>query len=101
MTNGGRGRSEPTAERSARSGSVAGRGYRYQDGVAGYVAVLAVTGELPVDDIYCEGLEDVNFHIGGSAVRTGQVPTARPGAPVAAWTWPPMSPHFCGATGTS
>ncbi len=77
MTNGGRGRSEPTAERSARSGSVAGRGYRYQDGVAGYVAVLAVTGELPVDDIYCEGLEDVNFHIGGSAVRA-QVKSRRP-----------------------
>jgi hypothetical protein len=45
--------------------------------VAGYVAVLAVTGELPVDDLYCEGLEDVNFHISGSPVRA-QIKSRRP-----------------------
>lgn len=75
---------EPSAGRSARSGSAAGRGYRYQDGVAGYLAVLAVTDELSVEQIYCEGLEDVNFHAGGSAVRA-QVKSRRPDLPPNSW----------------
>jgi len=47
--------------RSSRSGSHAGRGFRYQDAVATELAVRAWRGELPLERLVPEGLEDVSL----------------------------------------
>lgn len=48
---------------ASRSGSHAGRGFRYQDGVSTEIAVRAWRGELDVLRIVPEGLEDVSVEL--------------------------------------
>jgi hypothetical protein len=48
---------------TSRSGSHAGRGFRYQDAVAAELAVLAWRGELPVRRIVPEGLDDISLEL--------------------------------------
>ena len=43
----------------SRSGSHAGRGFRFQDAVATEIAVRRWRGELPVERVIPEGLDDV------------------------------------------
>lgn len=47
----------------SRSGSHAGRGFRYQDAVAAEFAVRAWRGELPVARLVPEGLEDISLEL--------------------------------------
>ena len=49
----------------SRSGSHAGRGFRYQDAVAAEFALRAWRGELPVARLIPEGLEDVSLEFDG------------------------------------
>jgi hypothetical protein len=71
--------------RSARAGAISGRGYRFQDAVAGYLAVLGAVGDLALESIYCEGLEDVTFET-SEAMVCAQVKSRRPD----------LSPHSIG-----
>ncbi|HEX8084555.1 MAG TPA: hypothetical protein VF529_09715 [Solirubrobacteraceae bacterium] len=48
---------------ASRSGSHAGRGFRYQDAVAAELAVLAWRGELPIRRIVPEGLDDISLNL--------------------------------------
>lgn len=50
---------------ASRSGSHAGRGFRYQHAVAAALAVLAWQGELPLRRLVPEGLEDISLELDG------------------------------------
>lgn len=51
--------------KNSRSGSHAGRGFRYQDAVATELAVQAWAGEQPVRRLVPEGLDDISVDLDG------------------------------------
>ena len=48
---------------TSRSGSHAGRGFRYQDTVAAHLAIQAWGGNLPIQSLVPEGLEDISLRL--------------------------------------
>jgi hypothetical protein len=77
-----------------RSGAIAGRGYHFQDVVGAWLAARALAGQLMVEQIVPEGLEDLSCE-GGDAwhvqvksrqARVGDFPAARAaGVVIDAW----------------
>lgn len=64
----------------SRSGSHAGRGFRFQDRVAAHMAILMWTGALPITAVVPEGLEDVSLETSTAPIHA-QVKSRRPDQP--------------------
>ncbi|SEM09965.1 hypothetical protein SAMN05518845_11661 [Variovorax sp. YR750] len=55
---------------STRAGARAGRGFRYQDAAAAWLAALAWQGSVPWHALVPEGVDDITLHSPGLEIRT-------------------------------